>query len=321
MTKKEIEQTAAQKLSKVGSFTAGGLAACIAVTVTNPIEMIKTRLQLQGELSSAVSAQANHIYRNPLQAFRVIFKNEGIRGLQKGLFAAYFYQIGLNGSRLGFYEPIRKSLNQFFYSSIEPHKVQNVTINATSGAISGAIGGVVGSPLYLVKTRMQSYSNIIKMGDQTHYSGLWHGITAIFKENGIKGLFRGVDAAILRTSIGSAAQLPTYNATKNFFIRNDIMRDGPGLHLASSMVAGIVVTIIMNPWDVVLTRIYNQRDNRYKGPIDCMVKTAKVEGISALYKGFDAHLLRMAPHTIICLTAMEQTMKFVYSIESRILKP
>ena len=100
---KQIEKTAAQKISKFGSFVAGGLAACIAVTVTNPIELIKIRMQLQGEMS----ASAAKVYKNPIQGMAVIFKNEGIKGLQKGLNAAYIYQIGLNGSRLGFYEPIR----------------------------------------------------------------------------------------------------------------------------------------------------------------------------------------------------------------------
>ena len=39
----EADKPAAQKVSKTGSFIAGGMAACIAVTVTNPIELVKTR--------------------------------------------------------------------------------------------------------------------------------------------------------------------------------------------------------------------------------------------------------------------------------------
>ena len=312
---KQIEKTAAQKISKFGSFVAGGLAACIAVTVTNPIELIKIRMQLQGEMS----ASAAKVYKNPIQGMAVIFKNEGIKGLQKGLNAAYIYQIGLNGSRLGFYEPIRSSLNQLFFPDQEPHKVQSVGVNVFSGAASGIIGAVIGSPLFLVKTRLQSYSEFIKIGEQTHYTGVWNGLVTIFKTEGVKGLFRGIDAAILRTCAGSSVQLPIYNTAKNILVKNDLMKDGPALHLTASTISGLGVAVVMNPWDVILTRIYNQKGDLYKGPIDCLVKTVRIEGVTALYKGFAAQVFRIAPHTIMCLTFMEQTMKLVYSIESRVL--
>ncbi|AHY76127.1 AQG_2a_G0032560.mRNA.1.CDS.1 [Saccharomyces cerevisiae] len=312
---KQIEKTAAQKISKFGSFVAGGLAACIAVTVTNPIELIKIRMQLQGEMS----ASAAKVYKNPIQGMAVIFKNEGIKGLQKGLNAAYIYQIGLNGSRLGFYEPIRSSLNQLFFPDQEPHKVQSVGVNVFSGAASGIIGAVIGSPLFLVKTRLQSYSEFIKIGEQTHYTGVWNGLVTIFKTEGVKGLFRGIDAAILRTGAGSSVQLPIYNTAKNILVKNDLMKDGPALHLTASTISGLGVAVVMNPWDVILTRIYNQKGDLYKGPIDCLVKTVRIEGVTALYKGFAAQVFRIAPHTIMCLTFMEQTMKLVYSIESRVL--
>ena len=294
---------------------AGGLAACIAVTVTNPIELIKIRMQLQGEMS----ASAAKVYKNPIQGIAVIFKNEGIKGLQKGLNAAYIYQIGLNGSRLGFYEPIRSSLNQLFFPDQEPHKVQSVGVNVFSGAASGIIGAVIGSPLFLVKTRLQSYSEFIKIGEQTHYTGVWNGLVTIFKTEGVKGLFRGIDAAILRTGAGSSVQLPIYNTAKNILVKNDLMKDGPALHLTASTISGLGVAVVMNPWDVILTRIYNQKGDLYKGPIDCLVKTVRIEGVTALYKGFAAQVFRIAPHTIMCLTFMEQTMKLVYSIESRVL--
>ncbi|SCW04549.1 LAFE_0H15984g1_1 [Lachancea fermentati] len=308
------EKSAAQKVSKTGSFIAGGLAACIAVTVTNPIELVKIRMQLQGEMS----ANAQRIYKNPVQAIGVIFKNEGIRGLQKGLSCAYIYQICLNGSRLGFYEPMRSVLNKTFFPDKDPHTVQNVAVNVVSGATSGIIGAIIGSPLFLVKTRMQSYSQSIQIGQQTHYTSAWNGLSTIFRKEGFKGLFRGVDAAILRTGAGSSVQLPIYNTAKHFLLKHDLMKEGAGLHLVSSTISGLGVGVVMNPWDVILTRVYNQKGNLYKGPIDCFIKTVRIEGVSALYKGFEAQIFRIAPHTILCLTFMEQTMKLVYAAETKI---
>lgn len=312
---KQIEKTAAQKISKFGSFVAGGLAACCAVTVTNPVEVVKIRMQLQGEMSSV----SQRLYKNPIQGIGLTFKNEGIRGCQKGLISAYIYQIALNGSRLGFYEPIRLALNRTFFADQEAHKVQNVAVNMFSGAFSGIIGACAGSPLFLVKTRMQSYSPALKVGDQTHYTGVFNGLSSLYKQGGIRSLFKGIDAAILRTGFGSSVQLPIYNTAKNFMLRHDLMENGPALHLTASTISGMGVAVVMNPWDVILTRIYNQKTAKYKGPMDCFFKICKFEGPMALYKGFQAQVLRIAPHTIICLTLMEQTMSLVYSIEKTVL--
>lgn len=73
-------------LSTAGGFISGGLAACFAVTVTNPLEVVKTRLQLQGELAS--KGQVKKTYTGVFQALGVIAKNEGIAGLQRGLLTA-----------------------------------------------------------------------------------------------------------------------------------------------------------------------------------------------------------------------------------------
>ncbi|GCE99419.1 mitochondrial oxaloacetate carrier protein [Zygosaccharomyces mellis] len=311
--KRASELSPAQKVTKFGSFVAGGLAACVAVTVTNPIELVKTRMQLQGELS----AKNQQVYKNPIQAMAIIFRNEGFVSLQKGLLAAYVYQIALNGSRLGLYEPSRGFVNRIFYPDEEPHKVQNPAINVFCGAAAGVFGAVLGSPLYMVKTRLQSYSATVAIGEQTRYSGVWDGLKTVYKKEGIKGLFRGIEAAMLRTGVGSAVQLPIYNVVKAFIKDNNLMKEGTALHLTASTVAGIGVGITMNPWDVILTRIYNQKGDLYKGPIDCFIKTVKIEGPAALYKGFQAQLFRIAPHTILCLTVMERTMNLVYNIERR----
>ncbi|AWU78386.1 uncharacterized protein C5L36_0E04410 [Pichia kudriavzevii] len=312
-----VKDSASQKISTAGGFIAGGLAACGAVTFTNPIELVKTRMQLQGELAKTKGPK---IYKNPLQALFLIYKNEGLRGIQKGLTCAYIYQIGLNGCRLGLYEPCRNIINPIFYPNEDPRRVQNIPINIFAGALSGIAGAIIGSPMYLVKTRMQSYSSSIQIGEQTHYKSVWDGLCSIYKAEGFTGLFRGVDAAILRTGAGSAAQLPLYNFTKHEMMKTDFFGTGASLHLSASIVAGLGVGIVMNPWDVILTRVYNQKGDLYKGPIDCLLKTVKSEGLFALYKGFGAQILRIGPHTVLTLMFMEQTMSLVYAVEKKILK-
>lgn len=313
----------AQKVSALGGFLAGGIAACGAVTFTNPIELIKTRMQLQGELMKRGTDVAK-LYKNPFQAFAVIYRNEGIRGLQQGLVCGYYYQLGLNGCRIGLYEPSRNLITQYVtpknYVENGPQP-QNIPINVAAGFISGSAGAALASPFFLVKTRMQSYTkaSVDAVGQQTYYRNTWDGIRTIYKQEGFKGLYRGVDAAILRTGAGSSAQLPVYFYTKNWLLQKKLVADNTfTLHFLSSCAAGLGVAIVMNPWDVILTRLYNQSGNLYKGPIDCFAKTIKAEGLPALYKGFWAQLFRVGPHSILTLMFMEQCMKVMAKVENTI---
>ena len=67
----------------LGSFIAGGIAACGAVTVTHSFETVKIRLQLQGELQA--KRDAPRLYRGVLHGVKVIYQNEGLKGLLRGL--------------------------------------------------------------------------------------------------------------------------------------------------------------------------------------------------------------------------------------------
>jgi len=298
----------------LGAFIAGGVAACGAVTVTHGFETVKIRLQLQGELKS--KKEAVRLYRGVLHGVGVIYKNEGLKGLLRGLNCAYIYQIMLNGCRLGFYEPLRKTLTTALYDN--PNH-QSFGINIFSGAASGILGAMAGSPFFLVKTRLQSYSPFLPVGTQHHYKGAVDGLSTIYKNEGIKGLYRGVGPAMVRTGFGSSVQLPTYFFAKRRLVKHLGMEEGPALHLASSTASGFVVCCVMHPPDTVMSRMYNQTGNLYSSAFDCLYRTVKTEGVLAIYKGFFAHLARILPHTILTLSLAEQTNKIMRKIEARIL--
>ncbi|KAK6536463.1 Mitochondrial oxaloacetate carrier protein [Arthrobotrys megalospora] len=298
----------------IGGFIAGGLAACGAVTVTNPFEVVKTRLQLQGELASRT--QVKKVYTGIFQALHLIYKTEGVRGTQKGLGCAYIYQILLNGCRLGFYEPIRSSTT-LLISGDSKHQIPYV--NVFAGATSGIMGGIAGSPFFLFKTRLQSYSPAFPVGTQHPYKNFVEAARTIYSSEGFKGLYRGVTSAVVRTGAGSSVQLPTYFFAKRQIEKYGLMEEGPLKHIAASSCSGVAVCIVMHPPDTIMSRMYNQNGNLYSSLADCFVKTIKTEGLFAVYKGVTAHLARILPHTILTLSLAEQTNKFIESIERRVL--
>lgn len=225
-----------------GAFIAGGIAACGAVTATHPFETVKIRLQLQGELQSADVAVKK--YRGVFHGVNVIVRNEGLRGIYRGIGCAYVYQVLLNGCRLGFYEPLRAASTKLIFKD---SNVQSLGVNIFSGAASGILGAMAGSPFFLVKTRLQSFSPFLPVGTQHTYKNAADGFAQIYKAEGVKGLYRGMGASMVRTGAGSSVQLPTYFFAKRRLMRHAGMTDGPALHLLSSTASGFVVCCVMHP--------------------------------------------------------------------------
>ena len=102
----------------------------------------------------------------------------------------------------------------------------------------------------------QAYSPALPVGTQHYYKNSREAIARIFKAEGFRGMFRGMDAAILRTSMGSSVQLPSYNWTKTQIVSRGILpADSPLTFLASSAISGAcVVCPALSPVVLLFTK-------------------------------------------------------------------
>lgn len=185
------------------------------------------------------------------------------------------------------------------------------------GAFGGSIGSCLGSPFYLIKTHMQSYSDVnAAVGFQRKHDGLIAAFKKIYSVRGIRGLYRGATANIPRAALGNGAQLATYEPLKDYMKRNDLSFSNSIVNsFICSSVAGTTMSIAMTPPDVILTRLYNQplddagKGKYYSGVYDCLVKIIRAEGFSGLYKGFWPSYLRLAPHSTLVLVFYDEAKK------------
>uniref|UniRef100_A0A8D0LCT6 Solute carrier family 25 member 35 n=1 Tax=Sphenodon punctatus TaxID=8508 RepID=A0A8D0LCT6_SPHPU len=141
-------------------FLLSGVAACGACLFTNPLEVVKTRMQLQGELQ-ARGSYVRH-YRNVFHAFYTIGRVDGLAALQRGLIPALLYQFGMNGIRLGSYGLVESA--GYIHT---PDGHLSPLRSALAGATAGMLGSIAASPLYMVKTHIQAQSEAeIAVGHQ-----------------------------------------------------------------------------------------------------------------------------------------------------------
>ncbi|KAE8573922.1 solute carrier family 25 member 35 [Halyomorpha halys] len=300
-------------------FGIGALSAIGACFFTNPLEVVKTRFQLQGELRKR--GQYTVHYKNFLHAGYIIAKTEGILALQKGLVPALYHQVLLNGVRLGGYQ-IAEEKNLYKKKNGEVSLLNTIAI----GGVMGVAGAYAGSPLQLMKIRLQAQSaESIAVGTQHSVSGTFDALKQICKSEGFFGMWKGVVGSVPRLSVGSASQLGTFYLAKEFLATNSYYQVAPGLlnTFLSSMMGGVVVAITMGPLDVISTRLYNQgydpqgRGLLYSGYFDCVSKMWTTEGFRGFYKGIVPCYMRIGPHTVLCFVFWDELKK----VHQKLVRP
>ncbi|MXQ89387.1 solute carrier family 25 member 35 isoform X1 [Bos indicus] len=293
-------------------FLMSGLAACGACLFTNPLEVVKTRMQLQGELRAPGTYQRH--YRNVFHAFITIGKVDGLAALQRGLAPALLYQFLMNGIRLGTYG--LAEAGGYLHTA---EGTLNPVRSAAAGALAGVMGAYLGSPIYMVKTHLQAQAATeIAVGHQYNHQGMFQALTKIGQKHGLVGLWRGALGGLPRVIVGSSTQLCTFSSTKDLMTQWEIFPPQSWkVALAAAMVSGIAVVLAMTPFDVVSTRLYNQPTDAqgkglmYRGLLDALLQTARTEGIFGMYKGIGASYFRLGPHTILSLFFWDQ-LRMVY---------
>ncbi|XP_075969958.1 solute carrier family 25 member 35-like isoform X2 [Anticarsia gemmatalis] len=282
-------------------FIIGGLAGAGATIFTNPMDVVKTRLQLQGELRARTETTTR--YKGIFHALYVIARTDGALALQKGLAPAMVLGFTMNSVRLGMYHIAE-------VQGWTKNKNGDIELNKAIfwSSVSGIMSGVTGNPASVVKTRIQAAAHpSIAVGRQHKYDGMCDGVIKIYKTEGIRGFFAGVSATCTRLAIGSAAQLTTFSKAKEGLLSHGICTTSPfGLAFCASAISGVVVALAICPFDVTTVRLYNQGSAQhgkvlYKGIFDCLTKIYKTEGLYGLYKGIGPLYLRIAPHTTLSL--------------------
>ncbi|XP_002750391.1 solute carrier family 25 member 34 isoform X1 [Callithrix jacchus] len=295
---------AGETVPPVVDLVLGASACCLACVFTNPLEVVKTRLQLQGEL------QAQGTYPRPYRGFMAsvaaVARADGLWGLQKGLAAGLLYQGLMNSVRF------------YCYSlACQAGLTQQPGGTVVAGAVAGALGAFVGSPAYLIKTQLQAQTVAeMAVGHQHNHQTLLGALETIWRQQGLVGLWQGVGGAVPRVMVGSAAQLATFTSAKAWVQEQQwLPADSWLVALAGGMISSIAVVVVMTPFDVASTRLYNQpvdragRGQLYGGLTNCMVKIWRQEGPLALYKGLGPAYLRLGPHTILSMLFWDELRK------------
>eukprot|EP00010_Vexillifera_abyssalis_P007867 CAMPEP_0201545320 /NCGR_PEP_ID=MMETSP0173_2-20130828/1845_1 /ASSEMBLY_ACC=CAM_ASM_000268 /TAXON_ID=218659 /ORGANISM="Vexillifera sp., Strain DIVA3 564/2" /LENGTH=220 /DNA_ID=CAMNT_0047953681 /DNA_START=1 /DNA_END=662 /DNA_ORIENTATION=- len=178
----------------------GGVSAIGALCFTNPADVVRARLQLQ---------RSQTAYRNSFDCVKTMYKSEGIQSFYKGFSVAMMREASKNSLRLGLYHPIASTLAE--YRGCRQSQLP-VYLRFLAGASSGVLGAIGCQPFEVLKIRLQAKGSAFS---QHHYRGVVDGFIQIYKTEGFQGFYRGVRLSMLRSFIGSGANLCSYTLIRD----------------------------------------------------------------------------------------------------------
>ncbi|KAF3770740.1 mitochondrial carrier [Cryphonectria parasitica EP155] len=180
---------------------AGGSAGGCQVVFTNPLEIVKIRLQVQGEAAKKGAKGAA-----PKRSAMWIIRNLGLVGLYKGATACLARDVPFSAIYFPTYSHLKKDL---FGES--PTKKLGIFQLLMAGAIAGMPAAYLTTPFDVIKTRLQ----VEARKGETSYNGLTHAAKTILKEEGPRAFFKGGPARILRSSPQFGFTLAAYEVLQS----------------------------------------------------------------------------------------------------------
>ncbi|KAJ8916116.1 hypothetical protein NQ315_004483 [Exocentrus adspersus] len=286
------------------------LAAFNAEFVTYPLDLIKTRLQVQGEQTSKNDngKLGKAPYRGALKTAVGIATEEGVHKLWQGIHAAFARHLVYSGTRIITY----KALKEKVFKPDPKEAYFPVWQSAVCGVTAGAFSQYIASPTDLLKVQLQMEGKRRLLGLPPRVHGMYDAFQKLWASGGVRALWKGSVPNVQRAALVNLGDLTTYDVAKRFIMRHTSLPDNHLLHVLASSCAGLVAASMGTPADVIKTRVMNQpfdekgRGLLYSSSIDCLQKTVKLEGLGALYKGFLPIWMRMAPWSLTFWLSYEE---------------
>lgn len=317
----------------VGGITAGA----VATVCMNPLDLIKTKFQVDTTLRPPLpwtrKLTGGRVIRDMTGALGDIVRQEGWRGLYKGLTPNVVGNSSSWGLYFLWYTMIKEQMAKGMPKDADGvSKKLSATQHLLAASGSGAATALLTNPIWVVKTRMfttprlsqpQAASSSVSIPtSDSPYRSLSSSLAHIYRNEGIRGLWKGAGLALFGVSNG-AIQFMAYEQLKRY--RSDaVLRQKKGKIAPEDLgsegqvkLSNTEYTIISGaakfmslsltyPYQVIRSRIQNHSTSQlYPNIPTCIRLTWTQEGIRGFYKGMAPNLVRILPATCVTFVVYE----------------
>ncbi|KAI9367550.1 mitochondrial carrier domain-containing protein [Aspergillus egyptiacus] len=329
----------------------GASAGVASGIVTCPLDVIKTKLQAQGGFvrRGGKVVEPKTLYRGMLGTGRMIWREDGVRGLYQGLGPMLLGYLPTWAVYLAVYDRSR----EYFYENTGSWWLSRGYASITAGACST----IVTNPIWVIKTRLMSQS---LRGTSTEgyrapwqYKSTWDAARKMYMQEGVRSFYSGLTPALLGLT-HVAIQFPLYEYLKMAFTGYSIGEhpDNGNSHWigigCATFLSKICASTVTYPHEVLRTRLQTQQKSppspspeeitfrggmdhpedrgrlsaaassdgmpnkpRYAGVIRTCQTILKEEGWRAFYSGIGTNLFRAIPAAMTTMLTYEYLRKLI----------
>ncbi|XP_060037048.1 solute carrier family 25 member 47 isoform X4 [Erinaceus europaeus] len=190
-----------------------------------------------------------------------------------------------------------------------------------SGFASGVSRVFLTSPTEVAKVRLQTQRRPSASGPLgtpplslpagPGYRGPLHCLATVAREEGLRGLYKGSSALLLRDGHSFATYFLSYALLSEWLTPEGHSQPGVGGVLLAGGGAGVLAWAVATPMDVVKARLQadGRAGRRYRGLAHCVVSSVREEGPRVLFKGLALNCCRAFPVNMVVFLAYEAVLR------------
>lgn len=274
----------------VATFAAGAIAGVSEILTFYPLDVVKTRMQLE-------TGKSKHGMFGILSS---IVREEGVSRLYRGLVPPLLLEAPKRA--------VKFASNEFWgktFMGLSGESKMTQQLSVLTGCSAGATESFIIVPFELVKIKLQDKTST--------FAGPIDVVKQVIKKEGPLGLYAGMEATFWRHVWWNGGYFGCIHQVRSIMSPAETQQGELFNNFVSGSVGGFVGTALNTPFDVVKSRIQGASKvpgvvPKYNWTYPALVTIMREEGPAALYKGFLPKVLRLAPGGGVLLLVVEFTL-------------
>jgi solute carrier family 25 carnitine/acylcarnitine transporter 20/29 len=266
-------------MENVIGFIAGIVSGATKLIIGHPFDTIKVRVQIDASTL-------------PLKCLKDTVRKEGFKALYKGATPPLFGWAFMDSIQMGTLTNLRLLLQKDGKLTLLDHGL--------SGLGTGIVVSFVATPIEVLKANLQIQK------DKTVFKGPTDLLKKLLKENGIRGIYKGLDGCLLFRSFFWLL----WGSYEVYRSKLESLGFDKSIPFLAGGLAANTFWVVSFPADVIKNKLMTRRnDLQFRNISTCFKYVLKTEGVRGFYRGFVPCFLRSFPTNGAAILVMDSVLK------------
>ncbi|CAO2193590.1 unnamed protein product [Urochloa humidicola] len=290
-------------------LASGGFAGAVSKTCTAPLARLTILFQVAGMHADVAALRKYSIWH---EASRIV-REEGFQAFWKGNLVTIVHRLPYSAISFYSYDHYKNLLQMVPGLDRDSNNVGVVRL--LGGGLAGITSASITYPLDVVRTRLATQKTT------RYYKGIFHTVSTICRDEGVKGLYKGLGATLLGVGPSIAISFSVYESLRSHWQMERPHDAIAVVSLFSGSLSGIASSTATFPLDLVKRRMQLQgaagTASAHKSTITGTIRDIwQKEGSRGFYRGIAPEYLKVVPSVGIAFMTYETLKSLLSSVDT-----